>query len=184
MMKTNTTNRTRIVSSSLCQQPRQHRNFLFLLLVIVFIVFTSIQNVYAQDYEVDTTGVNDNEIVAEVVHEPVPEPEEESTPEVVEEVVEEVIENVIEEVVEVEASPIVEEVVEPVMSDPVVAEDVDKEMKTIQHRTNEIMDTMKTKSKMILNRIKSMDQKDLKKVAGAALGVWGVSLAVGWLVAK
>lgn len=38
------------------------------------------------------------------------------------------------------------------------------------------------KSKALLEKVKSISQKDAKKIAAAVVGVWGVSAGVGWIV--
>jgi phosphoribosylpyrophosphate synthetase len=44
-----------------------------------------------------------------------------------------------------------------------------------------LVDKVVSEAKSLVNRVKSMNKADAKKVAAAALGVWGVSVGVGWL---
>jgi hypothetical protein len=44
-----------------------------------------------------------------------------------------------------------------------------------------ILEQTKSKLNALVKRIQNMDQNDAKKVAAATLGVWGVTVGVGWL---
>jgi hypothetical protein len=44
-----------------------------------------------------------------------------------------------------------------------------------------LVDKVVSRSKSAIDRVKNMSKSDAKKVAAAALGIWGVSVGVGWL---
>ena len=159
---------------------KQRSNILVLLVVFIISILNtaSIQNVVRADDDVDTARHYHEEesIVNEVVHEVV----KDLPPDVVDDIIEEVIED------EVESAPVtqvIEDIAEEVL-DPVLIKKAMAEKETVTSKTSEMMNSMKTKTNDIIKRIQSMNQNDIKKVAAAGLGVWGVSLAVGWLVAK
>jgi flagellar biosynthesis component FlhA len=53
--------------------------------------------------------------------------------------------------------------------------------KSIKDCVTGIVDKVTSEAKSVVERVKSMNKADAKKVAAAALGVWGVSVGVGWL---
>jgi hypothetical protein len=44
-----------------------------------------------------------------------------------------------------------------------------------------LVDKVVSRSRSAIDRVKNMSKSDAKKVAAAALGIWGVSVGVGWL---
>lgn len=48
-------------------------------------------------------------------------------------------------------------------------------------KISEVVGKVKDQSKKAFDKVKSISQKDAKKVAAAVVGVWGVSVGVGWL---
>ena len=105
----------------------------------------------------------------------------ETVSETVQEVVEEVKETVKETVREVE------EAVEAVAEEtPKVPAEPEKVAETVKERAIDTpsetpIAVMKEKISALVDKVKSLDKSAWKKVAAGAVGVWGVSLAVGWL---
>lgn len=102
--------------------------------------------------------------------------------------VEEAYESV-QESVEETMEPVVEKIDEVVEETKAKVEEVVPKKET---KASEALEKIKTKvaaaigivvdkSKEVADRAKSMSKQDAKKVAAAALGVWGVSVGVGWL---
>ena len=152
------------------------------LLLVILVLFTASHQIIAQDDE--------NDVVYEeaVQHE-----EEVATEEVIEEpaVVEEVPPQV-EEVVAVEEEPVVEEAAPTFVPPKEKTIEVDETPSSIKKASGSLVDSVVTKSKSVvecskekvsklIDRIKTLDKNDAKKVAAAALGIWGVSVGVGWL---
>eukprot|EP00977_Amphora_coffeiformis_P003335 scaffold620_cov169-Amphora_coffeaeformis.AAC.5 len=54
-------------------------------------------------------------------------------------------------------------------------------VKDVQDSVTEKGNAIKDKIKALIEKIKSLDKPTLKKVAAGAIGVWGASVAVGWL---
>lgn len=155
-----------------------------LVLLLLCSLVLTLSSVYAQEEEADVPSYNDmedddDEIVME------------DEPAIVEETV--TVEEVIPEpVVEPVAEP------EPVEEEPVAAEeestkDVDSTTSTeesggtgpLTKLKNTVQDTMKCcldKCKTFVDRCKNMSKNDMKKVAAAALGIWGIGAGIGWLV--
>ena len=119
--------------------------------------------------------------------------EEHAATEHVEQAAEAVHEAVEDVVVEEEAHSIVEEVVEDVQE---VYEDVQETVAAVVEKSSNkaselvsatkdkigcVVDKVVTKSKALVDRVKGMSKQDAKKVAAAVVGVWGVSVGVGWL---
>lgn len=48
-------------------------------------------------------------------------------------------------------------------------------------RTSLMKEKVVDSAKKLFEKVKSLEKSDLKKLAAGAIGVWGVSLAVGWL---
>jgi hypothetical protein len=112
--------------------------------------------VFAQDgsYE-DTTVVDMDELLEQDLQEPV--------------VVQE--EPVAAKVPKEEPPVVVKEQVPPLV----------KEQASLPKPVTELIQMAKDTAAQALDKIKSLSKKDVKKAAAAALGVWGVSVAVGWL---
>lgn len=53
--------------------------------------------------------------------------------------------------------------------------------KTVKSQVTSAVDKVVEKSKAALDRAKNMNKADVKKVAAAAVGVWGVAVGVGYL---
>jgi len=62
-----------------------------------------------------------------------------------------------------------------------VSDTVKDTMKDAQESFSEKGSMIKEKFKTLIEKIKSLDKPTLKKVAAGAIGVWGASVAVGWL---
>lgn len=52
---------------------------------------------------------------------------------------------------------------------------------SVKSKITGAVDQVVDKSKKVLDRCKSMDKADVKKVAAAVVGVWGVAVGVGYL---
>lgn len=96
------------------------------------------------------------------------------------------------EVVEEEKSDetIVPESVQQVMD--TVQETVDTATETVTKSSNNVVTRVKsgihgfvnaivTKSKSLVNKTRNLSKSDLKKVAAAGLGIWGITVGVGYL---
>lgn len=166
------------------------RSVLLCCLLLAVLGFSSISNVVVtaqEGYEEVAVDVDTREeTMQEEVQEEVP-------AEVVEErVVEEVVAEVVQEV-------IVEPVAE-VVPPKIEKMEVDERPSSIREAASEptkasssptspsiktafcnTIDSTKSKMTALVKRVKAMDQNDAKKVAAATLGVWGVSVGVGWL---
>jgi hypothetical protein len=134
---------------------------LFLLLLVLLVL-----TVHAQDYDeadaVDGVDFDAEEVVEAVIEEAVPEPEPEAVP---------------------EPEP------ERVAPTPVAAEKKKLSLPKIpkikvpdfSKKITGVVGSVKDQSKKALDKVKSISKKDAKKVAAAVVGVWGVSVGVGWL---
>jgi DNA anti-recombination protein RmuC len=93
----------------------------------------------------------------------------------------EVVQERVEEIQE-QAQEYVEEMVEQAKEEMEYAEEhVEKVVASTKEVSGGLVDKVVSEAKSLVNRIKSMNKADAKKVAAAALGVWGVSVGVGWL---
>lgn len=78
---------------------------------------------------------------------------------------------------------VVEDPVEEV-SQPETTESSNSPMETIKEKASSALSGLKEKVDSLVEKVKSVDKATLKKVAVGAVGVWGVSVAVGWLANK
>jgi hypothetical protein len=81
-----------------------------------------------------------------------------------------------------------EEIVEEVVPLPEIVEEVMVKETTdanlldgLKSKLSSVVDAIVSKSKSIIERCKSMSKADIKKVAAAAVGIWGVAVGVGYL---
>lgn len=138
-----------------------------LLLALLLLVFLSSPSVCvrADEDAVDFDESAEEEQAEEVYEDPAPEPEPEPEPEPIE---------------EKEAEPVAEEV-----AAVPVPEEASSDSSTLSSKAKDAVGSMVEKivsrSKSAIDRVKSMSKSDAKKVAAAALGIWGVSVGVGWL---
>ena len=87
------------------------------------------------------------------------------------------------EPVQQEAAP--EVVVEEVVEEPVAVEEPEPAVEEVvaagKSKFSELVDTVVDKSKSLLDKVKSISKKDAKKIAAGVVGIWGVSVGVGYL---
>lgn len=84
----------------------------------------------------------------------------------------------------VEEEPVVIEEEEPVVEAPTPEPTpavVKKEGSAIKEKVSSLFGCVKSKCKAGIDKVKGVSSKDAKKIAAAVLGVWGVSVGVGWL---
>ena len=98
----------------------------------------------------------------------------------------EVIEHVVEEVAEVahvkEVQQMVEDVVEASGNMQETAVKAAKSFfDNIKTKATCAVDRVVTESKNVVQRCKNMSKADVKKVAAAAVGIWGVAVGVGYI---
>ena len=102
----------------------------------------------------------------------------EKAEEIVEDV-KEAVSDMAEEAAEAVADAIPEEVIEEAEE---VAETVKETVKDVKESVfGKSSGVVKEKIQELVDKVKSLDKVALKKIAAGAIGVWGVSVAVGWL---
>ena len=146
-----------------------------LLLLAALVIFALASSTLAQDSDAPPVPV----VVDEV------EEMAESVKEVVEDVVEEqdpVQETVAEEKV---TPPKVEQVKETVKAEtkaaPTPKSSDDGPLAAVKSAICSAVDEVVSKSKSLLEKTKNISKSDMKKIAAAGLGVWGVAVGVGYL---
>ena len=77
-----------------------------------------------------------------------------------------------------EAAKVAENVAEKVAD--AIPDEVTKEVPA-ETSGSSVVEGLKDKIKSLVDKVKSLDKPTMKKIAAGAIGVWGVSLAVGWL---
>ena len=148
-----------------------------LVLVLLSVLSVAVTEETIEMAEETAPETATEEVVAEETVPAEPEPEEEPEPEPVVE----------------DPEPEPEPEPEPVKEDPVVEEEPAKEAVKSEGSGSGIVgeaiskvtgciDTCLGKTKAFVKRCKNMSKKDMTKTAVAAVGLWGVSVAVGWLV--
>jgi len=136
------------------------RNRWLLLLCCLLFVLLSAPLTLAQGGEGHVEDLDDDEIPSG----------DEPMDEQVEEAAEDVYEEMVEEDPPVPEETVDEPVVPPVPPTPAVKEAGDS-----------IVEKIVSKSKKLVDRVKSVSKKDAKKIAAGVVGIWGVSVGVGWL---
>ncbi|GKY94462.1 hypothetical protein MPSEU_000412100 [Mayamaea pseudoterrestris] len=142
------------------------RRLLFLLLVVLAVAIHAQEDEYEENGAVDEGDFDAAEeehvepVQEEESFEPEPEPEPEVDPEP--------------EPQHEEAAHVTDEIKSQTHSLKAKLPDFSK------HISN-IVDSVKVQSKRAVDKVKSISQKDAKKVAAAVVGVWGVGLGIGWL---
>jgi hypothetical protein len=141
-----------------------------LLLALLLLLFASMpSNLVRAEEDEDAVDFDEDaeDLKAEAVdEEPVPEPEPEPEP-----------------VQEKEAEPVAQEAASvPVPDEPKKKGDSAPSLVSkAKGAVGPIVDKLVSKGTSAIDRIKGMSKSDAKKVAAAALGIWGVSVGVGWL---
>jgi cytochrome c2 len=142
-----------------------------LLLALLLLLFVSSPSalVRGDDDAVDFDESAEEEQAEEVVPEDEPVVEEDAEPEAVLEP----------DVVADESKPVAEEV----KGVPVPGESKSSPSfaSKAKNAVGPLVDEVVNRGKSAIDRIKNMSKSDAKKVAAAALGIWGVSVGVGWL---
>lgn len=145
-----------------------------LLLALLLLLFVSSPANLVRAEEEDAVDFDESaeDVQAEVVdEEPVPEPEPEPEPELEPEPVQ-----------EKEAEPVVQEAASvPVPDEPKKGDSAPSLVSKAKGTVGPLVDKLVSQGRTAIDRIKGMSKSDAKKVAAAALGIWGVSVGVGWL---
>jgi ElaB/YqjD/DUF883 family membrane-anchored ribosome-binding protein len=62
-----------------------------------------------------------------------------------------------------------------------VEEKSESVLEKVKSKLSSVVDTVISKAKSLIERCKNMSKADIKKVAAAAVGIWGVAVGVGYL---
>ena len=142
-----------------------------LLLLAALVIFALASSTLAQDSDAPPVPV----VIDDV----------EEMAESVKEVVEEQVEEIVAEVKEEQTPPKVEQVKETVKAETKAAPTPKSSdagpLATVKSAICSAVDEVVSKSKSLLEKSKNISKSDMKKIAAAGLGVWGVAVGVGYL---